>query len=61
MRGLIFLYGTASYVLFLLATLYMVAFVGDFLVPTTVAAPLTSLGGAAPWIIDIALVSLFGL
>lgn len=61
MRGLIFLYGTVSYILFLLATLYMVAFVGDFLVPATVAAPPTSLGGAAPWIIDIALVSLFGL
>ncbi len=38
MRALVMLYGTLSYVLFLGVMLYLVAFVGDFLVPKTVSS-----------------------
>ena len=59
-RLLFFAYGLAAYVIFLATFLYAVAFVGGFVVPTQLDAPLrTSLAEAL--LIDVALLAVFAL
>ncbi|MDX2154053.1 MAG: isoprenylcysteine carboxylmethyltransferase family protein [Bryobacteraceae bacterium] len=59
-RTLIFVYGVASYLVFLATFLYAVAFIGNFGVPKTLDSP-----SQGPWLdalaIDLALLSLFAL
>jgi protein-S-isoprenylcysteine O-methyltransferase Ste14 len=63
MRSLLTLcYGVLCYALFLLTFLYAIAFVGDFLVPTTLDRP-PPVGPAtlADWVIDVALLGVFAV
>ncbi|MBW0015581.1 methanethiol S-methyltransferase [Mycobacterium sp.] len=58
-RHLIVGYGAASYLLFLLAFLYLIGFVGDILVPRSVDHAIAAPIGQAV-AVDVALVALFG-
>lgn len=59
-RGLIFLYGVTSYLLFFLCFLYTVGFLGNFAVPKTIdSAPLMSFTSAL--LIDLGLLALFAV
>ena len=59
-RTLIFLYGAASYLAFLVSFLYAIGFIGDFAVPKTLDSAATQ-----PWqtalLVDLGLLSLFAL
>jgi methanethiol S-methyltransferase len=59
-RSSYFLFGVASYVVFLATFLYLVAFVGGFLVPTRLDAPQS---GSLPLalLVDCVLVAVFGI
>jgi methanethiol S-methyltransferase len=59
-RWLVLLYGLVSYVLFLGVFLYLVGWIGGFLVPTKLDGPATT-PLAAALVIDLLLVLLFGL
>lgn len=59
-RIIIFLYGAASYVAFLVSFLYAIGFVGNFAVPKSMDSDVTGLWQTALWI-DLALLSLFAL
>lgn len=60
-RALFLLYGTSCYILFLLVFLYLIGFAGNLSLPTTVDRPAATLVGAAAWIVNIALLCLFGI
>lgn len=59
-RYLIIGYGAASYLLFVVAFLYLIGFLGDFVVPRSVDRALTAPIGEAI-AVDVALVALFGV
>lgn len=59
-RYLIVGYGAASYLLFVLAFLYLIGFLGDFVVPRSVDRAITAPIGQAI-AVDLALVALFGV
>jgi protein-S-isoprenylcysteine O-methyltransferase Ste14 len=59
-RIIIFLYGTASYVAFLVSFLYAIGFVGNFAVPKSMDSDATGPWQTALWI-DLGLLSLFAL
>jgi protein-S-isoprenylcysteine O-methyltransferase Ste14 len=59
-RYLIIGYGAASYLLFVLAFLYLIGFVGDFLVPRTVDRAITAPIGEAV-AVNVALLGVFGV
>ncbi len=59
-RYLIIGYGAASYLLFVLAFLYLIGFVGDLVVPRSVDHAITAPIGHAV-AVDVALVALFGV
>lgn len=61
MRHLALVYGTACYVLFLIAFLYAVGFVGDLFVPKTVDAPETDVAWLPAAIVDAVLLLLFAV
>ena len=59
-RILVFVYGVVAYVLFLAAFLYLIGFLGNFIVPRTIdSSPASSLGNAL--VVNIALLLLFGV
>jgi methanethiol S-methyltransferase len=59
-RSVIFLFGAASYVVFLAAFLYAIGFVGNFAVPKSMDSPASGSWLTALWI-DLGLLSLFAL
>lgn len=59
-RILIFVYGTASYAIFLATFLYAIGFVGNLAVPKSMDSPASDSWQTALWI-DLALLSIFGL
>jgi len=59
-RTLAFIYGVVSYVIFLIAFLYAIGFVGGFGVPKTVDAPAGEAAGPALFV-DLALLGLFAV
>lgn len=60
MRGLVMLYGVFSYLSFLAVMVYLVAFVGDFVVPKTVSSGIAGDVNTA-LIINICLIILWGI
>jgi protein-S-isoprenylcysteine O-methyltransferase Ste14 len=60
-RALGLLFAILCYAIFFATFLYFIAFVGDFLVPKTVDAPLSTLPKVTKAVIDVALIALFGL
>jgi len=59
-RWMVFLFGSASYALFLAVFLYAIGFVGGFGVPTTIDGPSTDVMGT-PLMIDALLLAVFAL
>lgn len=60
-RSLAFIYGLISYVLFLIAFLYAICFLGDFGVPKTIDFPLPTVPFAGAIVIDLVLLGLFAV
>jgi protein-S-isoprenylcysteine O-methyltransferase Ste14 len=60
-RTLSLLFALVCYAIFFATFLYLIAFVGGFLVPITVDAPPSSLPLAVAVMVDLALIALFGL
>lgn len=60
-RSVILAYGLASYILFLVVFLYLIGFVLDVYVPKSIDEPPRKIGALVGIIIDIALLSLFGI
>lgn len=60
LKGIIFVYGLAVYVLFLAVSLYAVGFIAGLGVPFGIDTP-SALGTAAAVLVDLALLGLFGL
>jgi protein-S-isoprenylcysteine O-methyltransferase Ste14 len=60
-RVLSLLFAIVCYAIFFATFLYLIAFVGDIMVPKTIDAPPSSLAPLPAAIIDVALIALFGL
>ena len=59
-RGFAFLYGAVAYVIFLIAFLYAIGFVGNLAVPKSIDGPAAEAGGAA-LLVDLVLLGLFAV
>lgn len=60
-RTLSLIFAIICYAVFFATFLYLIAFVGDLPVPQTVNSPPSSLAPMAAAVVDLVLVSLFGL